>query len=196
MTEIDSRTVRIGAEGPEGLRYVPDFLMPDQERALLDGLEPLDWDGRGLFRRRCHIVRRRELDFLSDYGRGSRKLSPGRPLPEFLEPLRTAVAQVVGIAPENIGQVITALYRPEAGIDWHTDSIKAFGDVICGVSLGSACTMQFRQNKTDRQPYRLTLAPRSLLIMQGPARWDWQHHIPVVKQLRYSVTLRTLKQSA
>ncbi|HEX8278714.1 MAG TPA: hypothetical protein VF540_08460, partial [Segetibacter sp.] len=34
---------------------------------------------------------------------------------------------------------------------------------------------------------------RSLYVLQGPARTDWQHSITPVKQIRYSITLRTLK---
>ena len=35
------------------------------------------------------------------------------------------------------------------------------------------------------------LAPRSLYVMRGDVRWRWQHQIPPVKALRYSVTFRT-----
>jgi alkylated DNA repair dioxygenase AlkB len=37
----------------------------------------------------------------------------------------------------------------------------------------------------------LDLAPRSLYVMRDEIRWDWQHHIPPTKMLRYSITLRT-----
>jgi alkylated DNA repair dioxygenase AlkB len=181
-----------GAQQPEGLHCISDFLTPGQERELVTRLELLDWDGRGVIKRYGQTVRRRELDFLRDYGRANRQVSPGPPLPEFLEPLRASVAKAAGIASHDIGQVITALYRPGAGIDWHTDSVKAFGDTICSVSLGAACVMHFRKAKSV-EVWTIVLEPRSLLIMRGPARWEHQHHIPAVKGLRYSVTLRTLQ---
>jgi hypothetical protein len=31
--------------------------------------------------------------------------------------------------------------------------------------------------------------------MRGPARWDWQHSIPPVDKLRYSITFRSLRES-
>jgi alkylated DNA repair dioxygenase AlkB len=34
--------------------------------------------------------------------------------------------------------------------------------------------------------------PRSAYLLRGDARWDWQHSIPPVDELRYSVTFRTL----
>jgi alkylated DNA repair dioxygenase AlkB len=180
---------------PPDLRYLPNFLTSDEEQALIKALAPFDWDGRGLIKRYGQIVRRRELDFLHDYGRNNRRVSTGTPLPEFLAPLRARVATAVQIAPEAIGQIITALYRPGAGIDWHTDSIKAFGEPICSVSLGAPCIMQFRRSKAEGVSYRIALAPRSLLIMEGAARWGYQHHISAVKEQRYSVTLRTLKDA-
>ena len=39
----------------------------------------------------------------------------------------------------------------------------------------------------------LTLAPRSAYLLRGPARTEWEHSIPAVESLRYSLTFRTLK---
>jgi alkylated DNA repair dioxygenase AlkB len=41
-------------------------------------------------------------------------------------------------------------------------------------------------------PFDLWLEPRSIYVLRGPARWDWQHSIPPTKTLRHSITLRTL----
>lgn len=38
----------------------------------------------------------------------------------------------------------------------------------------------------------LKLTPRSAYLLAGKARWSWQHSIPATKELRYSVTFRTL----
>ena len=32
--------------------------------------------------------------------------------------------------------------------------------------------------------------------MRGAARWDWQHSVPPVPRLRYSVTMRTVRPGA
>ena len=37
-------------------------------------------------------------------------------------------------------------------------------------------------------------SPRSVYALTGAARWSWQHSIPATKDLRYSVTFRTLKR--
>jgi alkylated DNA repair dioxygenase AlkB len=36
------------------------------------------------------------------------------------------------------------------------------------------------------------LAPRSAYLLTGEARHAWRHSIPATKELRYSVTFRTL----
>jgi len=40
----------------------------------------------------------------------------------------------------------------------------------------------------------LDLAPRSAYIIRDAARWQWQHSISPTKELRYSITFRTLRQ--
>jgi alkylated DNA repair dioxygenase AlkB len=42
----------------------------------------------------------------------------------------------------------------------------------------------------------LDLAPRSAYLMDGDARWRWQHAVPPVPALRYSVTFRTMADRA
>jgi alkylated DNA repair dioxygenase AlkB len=40
---------------------------------------------------------------------------------------------------------------------------------------------------------RVTVAPRSIYLLRGPARWDWQHSVAPTKSLRYSITFRTAR---
>lgn len=39
----------------------------------------------------------------------------------------------------------------------------------------------------------IDLAPRSAYIIRDTARWKWQHSISPTKELRYSITFRTLR---
>jgi hypothetical protein len=36
--------------------------------------------------------------------------------------------------------------------------------------------------------------PRSAYLLSGPARWEWEHSIPPVDALRYSITFRNLRE--
>ncbi|MDP3136537.1 MAG: alpha-ketoglutarate-dependent dioxygenase AlkB, partial [Burkholderiaceae bacterium] len=81
---------------------------------------------------------------------------------------------------------------PGAGIGWHRDK-PVYGQVI-GISLLAPCVFRFRR-ATDNTWARinLTAAPRSVYLLSGPARTLWEHSIPPVSALRYSITFRTLR---
>jgi alkylated DNA repair dioxygenase AlkB len=69
---------------------------------------------------------------------------------------------------------------------------------IVGVSLLGPARLRFRP-WPPRQPKKddivaVELAPRSAYRMRDVARWGWQHSVPPVSGLRYSVTMRTLRE--
>ena len=84
-------------------------------------------------------------------------------------------------------------YAPGAAIGWHKDR-SVFGDVL-GVSLVSPCRFRLRckaGSTWDRSS--LIVEPRSVYLLSGPARAQWEHSIPAVEALRYSVTFRNLRE--
>jgi alkylated DNA repair dioxygenase AlkB len=55
--------------------------------------------------------------------------------------------------------------------------------------------MRFQRTiKGEREVAAIELEPRSAYVLSGKARWSWQHSIPSTRELRYSVTFRTLKR--
>jgi alkylated DNA repair dioxygenase AlkB len=75
--------------------------------------------------------------------------------------------------------------------------------MVAGVSLLSSCRMKFRPYlspdavRTARgkrtATHQITLERRSAYLMRGEARSAFEHHIPAVTALRYSLTFRTLR---
>jgi alkylated DNA repair dioxygenase AlkB len=64
---------------------------------------------------------------------------------------------------------------------------------VFGMSLGSACKFRFRRPLGDKwQRFTLDAEPRSLYMMSGAARHEWEHSIPGVEAPRYSITFRTM----
>ena len=91
--------------------------------------------------------------------------------------------------------MLVSRYPAGAGIGWHRDA-PTFGSRIAGVALASPCRMRFqRTSGGTRSTAAVELPPRSAYLLSGKARWSWQHSIPAAKELRYSVTFRTLKRS-
>jgi alkylated DNA repair dioxygenase AlkB len=41
----------------------------------------------------------------------------------------------------------------------------------------------------------IRLEPRSIYVIRGVARSGWQHSIPAVDEMRYSITFRTLRST-
>jgi alkylated DNA repair dioxygenase AlkB len=84
-------------------------------------------------------------------------------------------------------------YGPGAAIGWHRDK-SVFGQIV-GVSLLSPCTFRLRRAvDTTWERVSLTAEPRSAYLLSGPAREEWEHSIPGVEQLRYSVTFRNIRE--
>ena len=177
---------------PEGLVYREEFVTPAEERQLLEVIEALDFRAitmRGQTARRT--VRHFGLDY--DYEGGG--LVPADPLPAELAWLRERCAALMQRDPEDLVQILVSRYPPGAGIGWHRDA-PMFGSTIAGVSLAAPARMRFQRTVGgERSTAEVTLEPRSAYLLSGKARWAWQHSIPATKDLRYSVTFRTLKRS-
>jgi alkylated DNA repair dioxygenase AlkB len=68
---------------------------------------------------------------------------------------------------------------------------------VVGISLLSPCLLRFRRRLDPAwERVSLTAEPRSAYLLQGPSRMEWEHSIPAVDGLRYSVTFRSFKPHA
>jgi alkylated DNA repair protein (DNA oxidative demethylase) len=181
------------AAGPPGFGYVSGFLGESDHRELVARLASLPFHE---VRMRGVAARRTVVHFGWDYGYESWRITPTAPMPDFLAPLRERAAVLAELSPEALEQVLVARYPPGAGIGWHRDA-PMFGPVVVGVSLGAPAVMRFRRGRTGAwELRRVALAPGSAYVLSGPARAAWQHSIPPVDALRYSVTFRTVRSRA
>ncbi|PWU59386.1 alpha-ketoglutarate-dependent dioxygenase AlkB [Micromonospora globispora] len=177
-------------ERPAGLTYQPELIDDDEERSLLTVLDALDFHD---VRMHGQIARRTVRHFGFDYDYGSFQLTETEALPVALHWVRDRCANLAGLAPEALAQALVTRYPPGSVIGWHRDA-PTFGPTVVGLSLGSACLLRFQRGSgKDRRVYELELAPRSGYVLTGAARSSWQHSIPPVPQLRYSLTFRTLR---
>ena len=177
-------------ERPEGLSYQADFIAADEDRALLSFVESLDFRAVTM---RGFPAKRRTVQFGVRYELDQRHLAPTDPIPDAILPLRNRCAAAAGVSPELFVELLATRYPAGAGIGWHRDAPQ-FGSVVAGVSLATACTMKFRKKVGETWArYDLLLEPRSLYVLAGPARWQWQHGITETPDVRYSLTFRTLQ---
>ena len=186
-------------ELPAGLVYEADFLTPAEESDLLAEIARLPFREARFqqYTARRRVVRFGEGEYPASYGAAAEELNPRRPFPEFLMGIRQRVAHWRGLGETDFAHALVTEYQPGTPIGGHSDAPHF--DIIVGISLAGAVRMRFRPYaaRNDKNAaIELQLAQRSAYVMQGDIRWKWQHHIPPAKQLRYSITLRTLKQDA
>jgi alkylated DNA repair dioxygenase AlkB len=179
---------------PDGLAYEAAFVDRDDERALIDVIAALPLREA---RYKEYTARRRVYAFGSrfDFDAYQLKPQPIGVLPAPLQQLRARLAAWAGVAPDDFVHVMVAEYTPGTPLGWHRDAPDY--ELIAGVSLGSAARLRFRP-WPPRDPKKddiltLDLAPRSAYRMAQTARWGWQHSVPPVPGLRYSVTMRTVR---
>lgn len=180
-------------EEPAGLRYEPDLLSPEEERELLHRIEGLTFEPVVM---RGQTARRTVRHFGHGYDFDSWQLRAVEPIPPYLLPLRDRCADLTDRPPDAFAQALVTCYPPGATIGWHKDA-AAFGSVVLGVSLLSPCVMRFQRvaGRGERRVFEQPLEPRSAYVLSGAARSVWQHSIPAVRELRYSVTFRTVRST-
>jgi len=176
---------------PEGFRYQADLVHPTEEEALLQRVKELPFKE---FEFQGFIGKRRTVSYGWHYDFNDRRLREAEDIPAFLLSLRAKAAGFAGLAPERLQQVLVIEYGPGASIGWHRDK-AVFGEVV-GISLLSSCRFRFRrQAGSGWERVSLIAEPRSAYLLSGAARTEWEHSIPAVDALRYSVTFRNLRDS-
>ena len=183
------------ADVPAGFHYRDDFIAPDEEASLIGEIDTIDFS---TFEMHGVAARRRVAFFGASYDAGGAAVAP---MPEFLLPLRDTLARWASVEPDAFAMALINQYPAGAPIGWHRDAPQY--DIVAGLSLLSSCRMRFRpyvspgdQAASGRRrvaTHEITLERRSAYLMTGEARSGFEHHIPAVNALRYSVTFRTLR---
>jgi alkylated DNA repair dioxygenase AlkB len=175
---------------PDGFRYRRDLISPDEEQELLRHLQTLPFKA---FQFHGFLGKRRVVSFGWRYDFNDRKLQKADDIPPFLLPLRQRAAEFAGLGPTSLQHVLVTEYSPGTAIGWHKDK-AVFAEVV-GISLLSPCRFRLRRkNGAKWERVALTAEPRSAYLLSGPARTEWEHSIPAVEGLRYSITFRNFRR--
>lgn len=171
-----------------GLDYRQEAIGHDSEHSLIAHLAATDLSP---FRFQGWLGNRKTRSLGWRYDFDDASFSPTEPIPDWLAPLRETAAAFAGLPAEDFVHVLLARYDPGAGIGWHRD--RDVFETVVGVSLGSSAVLRFRRRRPggfDRAS--VDLAPRSIYLLSGEARWDWEHRITPGDRLRFSITFRAL----
>lgn len=174
---------------PEGFRYQAEVVPLEEEQALVEQLQQLPLKE---FEFHGYVGKRRTLSFGWHYDFGEERLQHADQIPGFLQKLRERAAAFADLKAEDLRHALVTEYGPGTTIGWHRDK-GVFEDVV-GISLLSPCTFRLRRKTAAGwERYSLTAEPRSAYLLRGAARTQWEHSIPAVDALRYSVTFRSLR---
>jgi alkylated DNA repair dioxygenase AlkB len=192
----DPSLFAVSPKVPDGFIYQADFISEPEERELIREIQKLHL---APFKYYQFTGKRRTASFGWQYEFGTSEITTAPEMPTFLLPVRTRAGNFFNIDPNSLIQTSIIEYSTGSPIGWHRD-IPDFG-VVVGISLGAACRMRFRKYNRARsktvnrdETLSIELQPRSIYLMSGPSRESWQHSIPPVKELRYSIMMRTVRK--
>jgi alkylated DNA repair dioxygenase AlkB len=175
---------------PEGFRYQQEVLSTDEERRLVEQIKGLPFKE---FEFHGYVGKRRVVSFGWRYDFNESALRQVEEIPAFLLPLRERAAAFADLLAGDLQHALVTEYGPGAAIGWHRDK-GVFDDVI-GISLLSPCLFRFRRKTGSTwERFSLTVEPRAAYLLLGASRTEWEHSIPAVESLRYSITFRSLRQ--
>lgn len=158
----------------DGLRYVEDYISEYQHDWLLAKIDEHQW---------LDDLKRRVQHYGFKYNYKARKVDMDMhigELPKWLKRL-SQMLHTDKCMPEVADQVIINEYKPGQGISSHIDCEPCFKDTIVSLSLGSGCIMDFTNKFDKTQKIPVWLAPKSLVVLSGKARYEWLHGIPARK---------------
>ncbi len=176
-----------------GLCYVPDYINEIEHGRLLAQIDEQPW---------LNDLKRRVQHYGFKYDYKARKIVRDMhigKLPKWLEEWAEKLCED-GHMPEVADQVIVNEYIPGQGISRHIDCEPCFQDTIVSLSLESGCFMDFT-NEDKTKKTSVWLSPRSIVVLNYKARYEWLHGIAarksdtrdghkVARERRVSLTFR------
>ena len=157
-----------------GLQYVENYIDEGQHDRSLERIDEHQW---------IYDLKRRVQHYGFKYNYKARKVDMDMRIGELPEWLKSLSHQLHkdGYMPEVADQVIVNEYEPGQGISSHIDCEPCFQNTIVSLSLGSGCVMNFTNKSDKTKKIPAWLAPRSLVVLSGEARYEWLHGIAARK---------------
>lgn len=160
-----------------GLTYISDYISASEEEQLMLTIDQQIWSTQ---------LKRKVQHYGYKYDYKKRLVDPSMKLgtlPNWAEDIAQKL-YLEGLTEKIPDQAIINEYQPGQGIANHIDCVHCFGNTIISLSLGGTCVMEFTHVKT-REKIPVLLRPRSIIILQDAARYEWQHGIAARKTDKY-----------
>lgn len=177
-----------GAPVVPGLKSASDVVSVAEEQALIARIDSCDLEP---FKFQGWLGKRLTTSFGSRYDFEHARMDAAPPLPDWLLALRDRAARFAGLDAGKLVQALLLRYDPGAGIGWHRD--RPVYEHVIGISLGVPAMLRLRRRRAngfDRAG--VPLDPRSIYLLSGEVRHDWEHSIAPQTRPRWSITFRSM----
>jgi len=191
-----------------GLVYISEFVSEEEEKKLVQTIDSHPF---------CNVIRRRQQFYGETYYHTTHSEPNLQPLSEDkdtsyklpMESMQWLIDKIKALPyglfdrkdGEEPTQCLVNEYRHNYGISSHFDDPEAFGSTIASVSLIDPIYFTMKKPKeltntcTDiEKEVKLYLEPRSLLILQGEARYLWRHGITKARLIHHPFTDEILRR--
>lgn len=169
------------AEYCPGLSLFTEFITEQEELDICAEIDSKQWDNR-LSRRVQHYGF--EFDYATRMAINNGQTNSFT-FPSTCNALLTKFRETVAQAAGEFDQLTVNEYLPGQGIAPHVDSHSCFGDCMLSISLMASICIRFVPKSSSllvgARRVNVWLSRRSLLVMQGPSRLAYSHHIPARK---------------
>jgi len=179
-----------------GLHLNENFISEQEEASLIKSINELPWE---------NVLKRRTQNYGFRYDYEDKNVDIYSPIdmPAIFQPYIDRMYNQK-LMPYKCDQIIVNEYEPGQGISAHVDNKIHFDHTIASLSLASTTVMQFKNSRSDQTEQAL-LMPRSIIVLTGPARYEWSHEILRLKEdiiennvfkrsKRISITFRRVKK--
>ena len=175
--ELDLQSLLADTANIAGLTYITDYISANEAEQLLLTIDQQIWSTE---------LKRKVQHYGYKYDYKKRLVDPSMnlgTLPTWAEDIAQRF-YIEGLTDKIPNQAIANEYQPGQGIAHHIDCVPCFGNAIISLSLGGTCVIEFTHGKT-KEKIPVFLLPRSIIILQGAARYEWQHGIAARKTDKY-----------
>ena len=155
-----------------GITYIPNYVNVDEQNQLLDVIDQQVWSLESIESKRRIQQHGYRYDYKNDILVSVSCLGS---LPDWAKSIAKRLYSD-RITKTPLDQLTVNEYEPGQGLRSHIDCVTCFGNTIITLSLGSSYVMEFTHSHTKENREILLLAG-SLLVLQGEARYIWQHSV-------------------
>ncbi|XP_022093253.1 alpha-ketoglutarate-dependent dioxygenase alkB homolog 4-like [Acanthaster planci] len=182
-----------------GVTVIPDFISKEEEAEAVKTIDVSPW--------KPSQSGRMKQDYGPKVNFKRRKLKKAgfTGLPSFIKAFVDRMNELDSLCNFIPVELCNLDYRPDRGsaIDPHLDDSWLWGERLVTINLLSGTYLDMTpvrhhtpRNEDARIAVRIPLHPRSLLILSGPARYQWNHGIQrgAIADRRIAMTLRELTE--